>query len=183
MTKLFFKYGTVNSGKSTQLLVNDHQYYSTHVDRTTILIKSSICDRNGIRSRVGLQKDANYIISPNDRIPVDEIIKSGASCIFVDEVQFLSSRHIHELADISLTIPVLCYGLRTTWKGELFDSISTLMAIADKIEEIKTICYMCDRKATQNLKVGGNSNIVETDSTAVYYPVCRACFKRGEWVE
>ena len=186
MTKLFFKYGTVSSGKSVRLLVDVYQYEQTHNDNSAIVIKPAIDTRHGqdmIWSRVGLERKADYCIGNSDAIPVQDIISRNPSCVFVDEVQFLSMINIDELALLSLTIPVVCYGLRVSWKGSLFPPISVLMAKEDKIEEIKTICVYCEAKATQNKKIVNNSvedNEIELGDESTYLPVCRKCFTQSK---
>ena len=161
MAKLFFRYGTVASGKSLDLLKVAFNYEENGM--TTLILTSKIDDRYGndiVESRTGIRKDAIGIDSKDDIYSIIEykqsIMNKTISCVLVDEVQFFTVDHIFQLAKIvdKLGIPVICYGLRSSFSIEPFESTRYLMAIADEIEEMKTICSICGkRKATISAKI------------------------------
>lgn len=160
MSKLYFYYATMNSGKTTHLIQSKYNYEERGMK--TVVFTAAIDTRSGLNkvtSRVGLSADAiafhenTNFIEPKNLTAVD--------CVFVDEAQFLNKRHVQELVKIThiYGIPVLCYGLRSDFKGELFEGSKHLLAWADKIQEIKSIC-VCGKKATMNARLDKNGNIV-----------------------
>lgn len=178
MPKLYFKYGTVSSGKTIRLLIDVYQYETNHLEAKPLIIKPGVDTRTTtIWSRVGIQRQPDIIVPEGKDIPVVDILLEKPSCVFADEVHMMNVQQIHQLAQLSLTVPVICYGLRVDWKGHMFLPISVLMAKADKIQEIKTICKFCDKKATQNLKISGTNATIECGSEDMYVPACRTCFK------
>ena len=153
MAKLFFKYGTMGSGKSLDLLKVAYNYEENNMN--VIILTSKIDDRYGqniVKSRTGLGKTALGIDKNDDIFKIIQykinILKLKVNCILVDEVQFFNKEHIYQLVDIVdyLDIPVICYGLRTDFKLEPFESSKYLMSIADEIDELKTICSECGIK-------------------------------------
>lgn len=187
MAKLYFRHGTVSSGKSLVLLAAVHSYDKTHTDKKAIIIKPSVDIRNGDNawSRTGLSKKADYNLTLSDSVPLLRDLK-GVSCIFVDECQFLTVVQIEDLWRLSVSIPVICYGLRTDYQGHLFAASKRLFELADNIEEIKSVCKVCEKKAVFNMKVqdgkpiftGGTKPDLGTEDK--YWPVCKGCFISGQ---
>ncbi|WP_298691640.1 thymidine kinase [uncultured Sphingomonas sp.] len=157
MAKLYFYYASMNAGKSTQLLQSSFNYAERGL--RTLLFTAAIDDRDApgsIRSRIGLQTEAIAFEADTDLFAlVAEALEDGRiGCVLVDEAQFLSKAQVFQLAAVCdrLDVPVLCYGLRTDFRAELFEGSATLLGLADTLQEIKTICA-CGRKATMNLRV------------------------------
>ncbi|MBI5273183.1 MAG: thymidine kinase [Chlamydiia bacterium] len=182
MAKLYFRYGTVGSAKTLNLLAVAHNYRQQ--GKKVLLMKPNFEIRFGrerIKSRAGLEMQADILIV--DETSLQGIDYSGTSCILVDEAQFLSAKVIEELRMIVLrwNIPILCYGLRTDFKSRLFEGASRLMELADSIEEVKATCYYCNRKSIMNLKhVNGSATnegpSVELGSEEKYFPACYQCY-------
>ena len=183
MAKLYFRYGAMGSAKTMNLLAVAHNYEQQ--GKRVILIKPSIDDRFGadmIRSRTGLERKADICVAADTQIPLDT--RAGVSCILVDECQFLSEYVVHQLRNITvdLDIPVICYGLRTNFKTRLFEGAKRLMEVADAIEEVKTTCAFCNRKAVFNIKLRhGNActtgTEIELGAEDLYQPTCCRCFE------
>ena len=183
MAKLYFRYGAMGSAKTMNLLAVAHNYEQQ--GKRVILIKPSIDDRFGadmIRSRTGLERKADICVAADTQIPLDTL--AGVSCILVDECQFLSEYVVHQLRNITvdLDIPVICYGLRTNFKTRLFEGAKRLMEVADAIEEVKTTCAFCNRKAVFNIKLRhGNActtgTEIELGAEDLYQPTCCRCFE------
>ena len=186
MASLYFRYSSMNSGKSLDLLKVAFNYEER--EQKTILLTSSIDDRYGtnkITSRVGIERDA-IGIDYNDNI-LDIIDLTDIDCVLVDEVQFFTKEQIIQLSDIVdyNNIPVICYGLRSDFKNEPFPGSQHLMTIADKIEELKTVCF-CGRKATVNARIIDGQIIYNGDQVQIggnesYISVCRKHFKTGRF--
>lgn len=165
------------------LLAVAHNYEQQ--GKRVILIKPSIDDRFGadmIRSRTGLERKADICVAADTQIPLNTL--AGVSCILVDECQFLSEYVVHQLRNITvdLDIPVICYGLRTNFKTRLFEGAKRLMEVADAIEEVKTTCAFCNRKAVFNIKLRhGNActtgTEIELGAEDLYQPTCCRCFE------
>jgi len=168
VAQLYFYYSAMNAGKSTSLLQSAHNYQEQGMD--VMLFTAAIDDRYGqgiIKSRIGLSADAivfdestNFTraISQlkdelNSGIKTDQK-KPNLACVLVDEAQFLSEEQVDQLAEVvdELDLPVLCYGIRTDFQGALFSGSSRLLAIADKLFELKTVCS-CGRKATMTIRL------------------------------
>ena len=176
MAKLFFKYGTMKSGKSMHLLMTAHNYESQ--GKKVLIYTSRLDDGWGtskVRSRVGIQKDAR-IVKHNI---LEEVANEGnVNCVLVDESQFLSIEDVLNLTEIVdiLNIPVICYGLKNDFQNELFEGSQSLLEYADDIELIKTVCE-CGKKATMNLRFKNGeptysgTQILTGDNE--YKPVCR----------
>lgn len=190
MAKLFFRYGTMGSGKSLDLLKVAYNYEENGME--VLILTSKIDDRYGsdiVKSRTGIGKDA-IGINRNDNIYeiIDyksSILNEKINCVLVDEVQFFNKEHIFQLVKIvdKLDIPVICYGLRSDFKLEPFGSTKYLMAIADEIEELKTICSECGKKkANVNARFDESGKViiegkqVEIGGNDKYRPLCRKCF-------
>ena len=187
MAKLHFFYSTMNAGKSTALLQSNHNYKESNL-KTLLFVPKSIADKsNGkIISRIGLEADA--IIVNNEYDFYTEISKKQSekiSCIFVDEAQFLTKKQVHGLGKIAdeLNIPVMTYGIRTDFRGELFEGSQELLALADNLKELKTICSECDKKATMVVRLDSNGKILlEGDKiliggNEIYKTLCRKHFR------
>ena len=187
MAKLHFFYSTMNAGKSTALLQSNHNYKESNL-KTLLFVPKSIADKsNGkIKSRIGLEADA--IIVNNEYDFYTEISKKQSekiSCIFVDEAQFLTKKQVHGLGKIAdeLNIPVMTYGIRTDFRGELFEGIQELLALADNLKELKTICSECDKKATMVVRLDSNGKIllegekILIGGNEIYKTLCRKHFR------
>lgn len=170
MAKLYFKYGTMKSGKSIDLIKAYINYELS--GREVLVIKPAIDDRtaNKVSSRLGRSVDANLVLGDSDDEIKSIMIERGRAgkrtdVILVDEAQFLTKTTIKEFVEIvdDMGIPVVCWGLKSNFKGELFDGTKLLFELADKLEEIKTICEFCDSKSTMNLR----ANTVNGDLYAV----------------
>ena len=174
MAQLFFKYGAMNSGKSIEILKVAHNYEEQ--DKPVLLFTSAI----DVSSRIGVRREAIPIF---DDTPIYEIVEGQAVkpyCILIDESQFLSKQHILELARIvdELNIPVMAFGLKNDFQNELFEGSKYLLLYADKIEEIKTICWYCHKKASMNMRVVDGVPVytgeqIQIGGNDAYYPVCR----------
>ncbi len=191
MAQLYFYYSAMNAGKSTSLLQSSYNYRERGMN--TMVMTASIDDRYGVgkvASRIGIESDAQ-VFGASDNL-VDMIASSHAAqtlhCVLVDECQFLSKEQVKQLAYVvdKMDIPVLCYGLRTDFQGELFLGSQYLLAWADKLVELKTICH-CGRKANMVLRLDGNGNAMkEGEQVAIggnesYESVCRNHFREALW--
>lgn len=186
MAKLFFKYGTVFSAKSLNLIATAHNY-ETQGKKVLLMIPALDTRSDGsISTRAGFKMDAELIHDTTDALKVYEehlAKKEQIDCVLVDEAQMLKAKHIDQLREISVkyNTPVICYGLRVSYTLELFEASERLFALADKLEEIKTICWYCAKKATHNLKlVDGepvyDGNPIDIGGLEKYLPVCYNCF-------
>lgn len=182
--KLYFHYGCVTAGKSTALL-QVARNYSDRGLRATILVPEVACAHGVVRSRIGIEAPAVSLAPSTSAIDAVDISDgSGPSAVLVDEAQFLTPSQVGQFARLvdDLDVPVLCYGLRVDFRGMMFDGSVALLATADKIVEIRTICARCSRrKATMHLKVGADGRAVHdgavVDVAATYLPVCRPCWR------
>lgn len=188
MAKLYFSYAAMNAGKSTILLQASHNYRERGMH--TLLLTAKLDERAGnakIASRVGLESDADLFDETSDLVSIVEqhrLVAGRLDCILVDEAQFLTEEQVWQLADVSDAkgIPVLCYGLRTDFQGKLFPGSATLLAIADSLREIRTICW-CGAKATMVLRLDADGNPVEEgDQVQIggnesYISLCRTHWK------
>jgi len=184
MAKLYFYYSSMNSGKSTILLQTAFNYEERNMK--VLILLSNILDTEFVCSRTGLQRKARIY---NYTDCLYDIVKSynDLSCVLVDEAQFLNKVQVIELAKVcdTLNIPVLCYGLRSDFLGEPFEGSMYLLTIADKLIEIKTMCY-CGKKATMNMrKVNNESDVITPifEGTQIkiggnesYISLCRKCY-------
>lgn len=183
MSKLYFRYGAMGSAKTLNLLAVAHNYEAQ--GKRVYLIKPSLDDRFGastIRSRAGLSRSADLCVGPHSEIDVRQL--EGVDCVLVDECQFLSEKLVHQLRNITLDldIPVICYGLRTNFKTRLFEGSKRLLELADAIEEIKTTCAFCNRKAVFNIKLRNGEACssgaeIELGTEELYQPVCCHCYE------
>lgn len=191
MAKLYFYYAAMNAGKSTILLQSSHNYRERGME--TLLLTPAIDTRyqyGTIHSRIGLSQPA-LVFQPEDDLfsLVDSHRQSGFcyACVFIDEAQFLSKKQVNQLTMITdeLTIPVLAYGLRTDFQGELFPGSQQLLAMADELVELKTICH-CGRKAIMNMRINADGRPIRDGEQVLiggheaYVSTCRLHFRRGE---
>ncbi|MEO8809880.1 MAG: thymidine kinase [Rhodanobacter sp.] len=189
MAKLYFYYSAMNAGKTTTLLQSAYNYHERGM--RTLILTPALDHRYGegvVASRIGLKANARRFSAEEDLFALAEadIAAHGTlHCVFVDEAQFLSRTQVWQISDVvdRLEIPVLAYGLRTDFRGELFEGSRYLLAWADNLEEIKTICHT-GRKATMVVRVDAHGRAV-TDGPQVeiggnerYVSVSRAEFKK-----
>ena len=189
MKKIYYRYGTMFSGKSLNLISAYHTY--KHNKKNVLVIKPSIDtrDANVIKSRMSSLTVDCVTFSKEDKLQdvITEEIRNTEimpDILLIDEVQFCTPEQIDELHTISEMFPIMCYGLKTSYTGAIFPSIVKLMAIAEDSSEIKTTCSMCNKKATHNLLIrdgrpiyeGAYINIEDNSSNDKYYAVCREHF-------
>lgn len=178
MAKLHFHYSTMNAGKSTALLQAAHNYEERGM--AVILLTARHDTRAGkgrISSRIGMSREAETYAPATD---IAALARGDPACLFVDEAQFLTEAQVWQLATIvdDRAIPVMAYGLRVDFKGELFPGSAALLALADELREVRTICH-CGRKATMVIRQDAAGNVV-TDGNQVqiggnesYVSLCR----------
>ena len=187
MAKLYFSYSAMNAGKSAILLQASHNYRERGMN--TLLLTAAFDDRAGkgrIGSRIGLGADALTFAADTD---IEQLIRrvhqqQALDCLLVDEAQFLSVDQVWQLSVVvdQLNIPVMCYGLRTDFRGQLFPGSAVLLAVADTLREIRTICH-CGRKATMVTRLTETGETV-TDGAQIeiggndkYVSLCRVHWK------
>ncbi len=185
MAKLYFYYASMNAGKSTTLLQADFNYRERGM--ATMLWTAAIDNRadSPIASRIGLSADARRFTPGTDlwREVMAQHQAGALACVLIDEAQFLTAQQAWQCARIADegNIPVLCYGLRTDFRGDLFPGSAVLLGIADSLEELKAVCH-CGRKATMNLRVGESGEAVgegaqtEIGGNERYMALCRKHF-------
>ena len=192
MAKLYFHYSTMNAGKSTALLQASYNYRERGM--TTMLFIAALDDRAGrgrIGSRIGLSAEAD-IFGPKDDLfaqIADRQASGPVHCVFVDEAQFLSEVQVWQLARVAdrLKVPAMCYGLRTDFQGKLFPGSNTLLAVADELREIRTICR-CGRRATMVVRLGPDGKVLRQGAQIdigddKYVSLCRRHWdeEMGNW--
>jgi len=186
MAKLYFYYSSMNAGKSTTLLQSSFNYQERGME--TMLFTAALDDRFGpdkIASRIGLEAKAHTFDAKTDiyQEVTNELKKRKLNCVLIDEAQFLSRDQVFQLAAICdrIGIPVLTYGIRTDFQANLFEGSMHLLAIADELRELKTICK-CGRKATMNLRTDAQGNVIregaqtEIGGNDRYVVLCRKHF-------
>ena len=190
MAKLYFYYSAMNAGKTTTLVQSAYNYRERGMN--TLVLKPEIDERFSssiVRSRIGLETDAINVDAKDDLFLLTEKTnrKIPLSCVLLDEAQFLTKSQVFSLGEIvdRLDIPVLAYGLRSDFRGELFEGSLHLLAWADELVEIKTICH-CGKKAGMVLRLDGNGNPVSVGDQVkiggndIYVSVCRKHFKKQQ---
>ena len=188
MAKLYFKYGAMGSSKTAQALITKYNYEEN--DMSVWLIKPSADIRDGagiLRSRIGLQANVEIMTPDTDVYKLFSVTRKGkCDVVIVDECQFMTPAQIQQLRAIvdDYNVPVICFGLRTDFQTKLFPGSMRLMELADKIQEIKTICD-CGAKAIVNARIDGNGHIV-TEGAQVflggndaYIAMCHRCYIQG----
>lgn len=186
MAKLYFRHGAMGSAKTLNLLAVRHNYVQQ--GKKVIVIKPAVDDRFGsdiVRSRAQLEHRADLVVGADTVLDLTAF--AGASCVLVDECQFLSASLVEQLREITreLGIPVIAYGLRTDFRTHLFEGSRRLMELADSIEEVKTTCRFCNRKAVFNLRhtkegkaiVDGPTIMMGTEE--LYSPACYTCYYKA----
>jgi len=191
LAKLYFYYSAMNAGKSTSLLQSAYNYKERGM--RPFIMSAAIDNRYSIgkvTSRIGLEAEA-YLFHKEDnlfKILFEENKKQGINCVLIDESQFLSREQVKQLAIAvdDLDIPVLCYGIRTDFRGELFPGSQHLLAWADNLIELKTICH-CGSKATMVVRTDEDGNIINDGDQVViggndrYQSMCRKHFAEHIW--
>ena len=186
MAKLYFNYSSMNAGKSTMLLQANHNYSERGMNAQ--LYTSSLDNRFGndeITSRIGLKKKSNTF-TKDTNIFEEIALKHKAlfvDCLLIDEAQFLTKKQVEQLGKIvdKLEIPVLAFGIRTDFQGNLFEGSKFLLAWADNLKEIRTVCH-CGRKATMVLRINDQGKVIEDGAQIEiggedkYVSVCRKHF-------
>ena len=181
MAKLYFRYGAMGSSKTANAIMVRYNYMERGC--SVLMLKPRLENRDGeciVRSRCGLSAECRFV-EELDVLPLD-----GIDCVIVDEAHFLTEAQVKRLVDIvdQHDIPVICYGLRTDFRGELFEGSRALLCWADTIEEIKTVCW-CGRKATFNARISGGRIVREGEQILLggnesYISLCRRHWKSGE---
>lgn len=206
MAKLYFRYGAVGSAKTLNVLAVAHNYRQQN--KEVLLIKPQVDKRFGVnlvKSRAGLSQPADIVLSSSSSNDNDTNADSdsatlidedsnllnpktlqGISCVLVDEAQFLTVKQVEKLRELTIqfNIPVICYGLRTDFTAHLFPASKRLIELADSLEEVKTTCYFCNRKAILNLKHADgkavmDGPIIEMGCEERYFPTCYSCYKEA----
>ena len=183
MAKLYFNYSTMNAGKSTLLLQAAHNYEERGMSVYRMI--ASFDDRAGkgqIGSRIGFAREAETFDTSDDLFErIERVMQAGPlACIFVDEAQFLTDAQVWQLARVAddLGVPVMAYGLRVDFRGKLFPGSAALLALADSLREVRTICH-CGRKATMVVRQDDQGNVltegaqVQVGGNETYVSLCR----------
>jgi thymidine kinase len=183
MAKLYFHYSTMNAGKSTILLQASHNYVERGMQ--TYVLTARFDDRAGegqVASRIGISAKADTYDSNSDLFEkIDRRLKEGpCACVFIDEAQFLTKDQVWQLARAvdDLKVPVMCYGLRVDFRGELFPGSAALLALADEMREVRTICH-CGKKATMVVRQDETGKVlldgaqVQIGGNETYVSLCR----------
>ena len=183
MAKLYFQYSTMNAGKSTLLLQASYNYQERGME--TYLLTAQFDKRAGQRtigSRIGISKAADTFTTGEDLFAKikKKLTQTSVDCVFIDEAQFLETEQVWQLARTvdDLNVPVMCYGLRVDFRGQLFPGSAALLALADEMREIRTICH-CGKKATMVVRQDENGNAltggaqVQIGGNETYISLCR----------
>jgi thymidine kinase len=183
MAKLYFTYSTMNAGKSTVLLQASHNYIERGMQ--TYLMIARIDDRAGvgrIGSRIGIGADADTFGADDDLFAmIEKRLNAGpCACVFLDEAHFMTPDHVWQLARVvdDLNVPVMTYGLRVDFRGRLFPASASLLALADEMREVRTICH-CGKKATMVVRKDADGNVLAAGDQFVvggnerYVSLCR----------
>lgn len=187
MAQLYFYYSAMNAGKSTSLLQSEYNYRERGMK--ALLLTARIDNRYGqgvIHSRIGLEQPADCFDNDTDLLDWYRHKAGPADCILVDEAQFLTHKQVDQLAILADDddVPVLCYGIRTDFRSQLFSGSERLLAIADKLTELKTVCF-CGRKASMVARLDENGRaIAEGDQVVIggnerYLSMCRRHYREA----
>jgi thymidine kinase len=184
MAKLYFRYGTMGSAKTLNLLATAHSYRTQ--DKKVCLAKPALDTRFGnrvVRSRSGLELEADVLIDQKTRFSYEQL--KNLHCILIDEAQFLSADFVDHLREVASfhDVPVICYGLRGDFRTHLFEGSKRLLELADQIEEIKSTCQDCNKKAVFNLRLQNGKptregSEIQLGGDETYVPVCHSCYAR-----
>jgi thymidine kinase len=193
LAKLYFYYSSMNAGKSTSLLQSAYNYKERGM--RPFVLSAAIDDRYSVgkvTSRIGLETEAHLFRKEDDlyKILSGQNDKDRINCVLIDESQFLSREQVRQLAQVvdNLDIPVLCYGIRTDFRGELFPGSKHLLAWADNLIELKTICH-CGSKATMVVRMDSEGRIISDGDQVViggndqYQSMCRRHFSEHIWTK
>ena len=188
MAQLYYKYGTMNSGKTIEILKVAHNYEEQ--GKGVVIMTSALDTRDGfgvISSRIGMKRKAIAIAEDTDIFRFIQEMPEKPYCVLIDEAQFLSRHHVYDLARVvdELNVPVMAFGLKNDFRNELFEGSKYLLLLADKIDEIKTICQFCSKKATMVLRTTNGKPIYEGKQIQIggnetYIPVCRKHYFKPE---
>ncbi|MBR6800782.1 MAG: thymidine kinase [Eubacteriaceae bacterium] len=193
MAQLYYRYASMNAGKSIEIIKIAHNYEEQ--GKRVLLFTSGLDDRYGtgyVASRIGLKRKAHTF---NNSTSIIDVVREENGqdrqkvyCILVDEGQFLTRRQVEELTKVvdDMNIPVIVYGLKNDFQNNLFEGSQALLIYADKIEEIKTICWFCNKKATMVLRVVDGKPVYEGEQILIggndsYIPVCRRCYSNPDF--
>ena len=181
MAQLYYKYGTMNSGKTIEILKVAHNYEEQ--GKPVVIMTSSLDTRDEfgvVSSRIGMRREAVPISDDMDIFSYIQNLPQMPYCILIDECQFLSKKNVYDLARVvdDLDVPVMAFGLKNDFQNNLFEGSKHLLLLADKIDEIKTICQYCSKKATMVLRTENGKPVYEGDQIQIggnetYIPVCR----------
>ncbi len=181
LAQLYYKYGTMNSGKTIEILKVAHNYEEQ--GKPVVIMTSSLDTRDEfgvVSSRIGMRRKAVPITDDMDVFAYIANLQDKPYCVLIDECQFLSKKNVYDLARIvdDLDVPVMAFGLKNDFQNHLFEGSRELLLMADKIEEIKTICQFCSKKATMVLRTQGGKPVYEGEQIQIggnetYIPVCR----------
>lgn len=189
MAKLYFRYGAMGSSKTANAVMVRYNYLER--GRKVLMLKPKLENRDGektVRSRCGLEAECRFVEEIEAAAKDGRLAREldGVACVIVDEAHFLTAAQVRFLVDIAddFDIPVVCYGLRTDFRGELFEGSRELLCWADAIEEIKTVCW-CGKKATFNARISGGHVVREGEQILLggnesYISLCRRHWKSGE---
>ena len=181
VAQLYYKYGTMNSGKTIEILKVAHNYEEQ--GKPVVIMTSALDTRDGfgkVSSRIGMKREAVAIDDEMDVFGFIEKMNPKPYCVLIDEAQFLRRHHVYDLARVvdELGVPVMAFGLKNDFRNELFEGSKHLLLLADKIDEIKTICQYCSKKATMVLRTQDGKPTYEGEQIQIggnetYIPVCR----------
>ena len=191
MAKLYFYYSSMNAGKSTSLLQSSYNYQERGM--TPLLLTAEIDNRYSVgkvTSRIGLEAEAHLFNQDHNLFEMvsEKNENETIDCVLIDESHFLSKEQVKQLGQVvdTLDIPVLCYGIRTDFRGELFPGSKYLLAWADNLNELKTVCH-CGRKATMVVRLDSDGKVVSDGDQVViggnnqYQSMCRRHFAEHIW--
>ncbi|HEM3165083.1 TPA: thymidine kinase [Streptococcus suis] len=181
MAQLYYKYGTMNSGKTIEILKVAHNYEEQ--GKPVVIMTSALDTRDAfgvVSSRIGMRRDAVAIDDDMDIFGFIEKMEPRPYCVLIDEAQFLRRHHVYDLARVvdELDVPVMAFGLKNDFRNELFEGSKHLLLLADKLDEIKTICQYCSKKATMVLRTQDGKPTyegaqIQIGGNETYIPVCR----------
>ncbi|HEM4137716.1 TPA: thymidine kinase [Streptococcus suis] len=181
MAQLYYKYGTMNSGKTIEILKVAHNYEEQ--GKPVVIMTSALDTRDAfgvVSSRIGMRREAVAIDDDMDIFGFIEKMEPCPYCVLIDEAQFLRRHHVYDLARVvdELDVPVMAFGLKNDFRNELFEGSKHLLLLADKLDEIKTICQYCSKKATMVLRTQDGKPTyegaqIQIGGNETYIPVCR----------
>lgn len=181
MAQLYYKYGTMNSGKTIEILKVAHNYEEQ--GKPVVIMTSALDTRDAfgvVSSRIGMRREAVAIDDEMDIFGYIQDIQPRPYCVLIDEAQFLRRHHVYDLARVvdELDVPVMAFGLKNDFRNELFEGSKHLLLLADKLDEIKTICQYCSKKATMVLRTQDGKPTyegaqIQIGGNETYIPVCR----------